>query len=526
MRNHSAALLCTACVVWCLMTAGTRNVHPADLRFDPQRLNGITDRMRGFVESKQIAGAVTLVATPDQTIHLSAVGAADVAGGRAMSPDSIFRIASMTKTITATALMLLVDEGRLSVDDPIEKYLPVFHGQKLHDGNAVSPVTIRDAVTHTAGLYRGRTSTGGTLAETVDEIGRSPLQFVPGSKWQYSSGLTVAGRIIEVVSGMPYEKFLADRIFTPLRMTDTSFVLTQAQAQRLAITYQPAKDGNLTVSTHAFTTRDPTIRVPPNPSGGLYSTARDLARFYQMILSGGTRGQLRFLSTQSLGAMTGLQTDKNIVTGFTPGNGWGLGWCVVRHPQGVSRLLNAGSYGHGGAFGTQAWIDPQRGLLCLLLIQRTNFGNADGSDVRDAFQEEALRADRGIVRSGAAFRPLWNYDKAIELTSGPARVVLSPQAGGRVLVYSSGGKNALFLDEAEKDWQPDGRVVASAGRFDIGPELMIPKRTALWAGDWSGEITGDRSARLTSPKDASTGVQLIRDFSLGENSSELACRQT
>lgn len=129
--------------------------------------------------------------------------------------------------------------------------------------------------------------------------------------------------------------------------------------------------------------------------------------------------------------------------------------------------------------------------------------------------------------SGTKLRPFWNYDQAIELTSGKTRVVLSPQAGGRVLFYSLNGRNALFLDEKEKDWKPGSeRVLATAGRFDIGPELVIPQRESLWSGDWTGEITGPRSARLTSPKDEATGVQLIREFSLAETSSLLSCRQT
>ena len=128
---------------------------------------------------------------------------------------------------------------------------------------------------------------------------------------------------------------------------------------------------------------------------------------------------------------------------------------------------------------------------------------------------------------GATKKPFWNYDEAIELTSGRTRVILSPQAGGRVLVYSLNGKNTLFLDEAEKNWKPgQQRVLATAGRFDIGPELIIPRRNTLWSGDWTGKITGPRAARLTSRKDDATGVQLIRDFVLAENSSELSCRQT
>ena len=218
----------------------------------------------------------------------------------------------------------------------------------------------------------------------------------------------------------------------------------------------------------------------------------------------------------------------DVVTGFTPGNGWGLGWCVVRNPQGVSRLLNPGTCGHGGAFGTQVWMDPQRGVVFLLMIQRTNFGNADASDVRDAFQEAAITAIKGVESESDSAKVVryLNYDKAIQLTNENTKVVLCPQAGGRVLEYSLNGKNSLYLDEKESEWQPGKPGPSSAGRFDIGPELVIPRRSVLWSGEWTGEITGPRSARLTSQHDAATGVQLVRDFELDAKSSRLSCTQT
>jgi CubicO group peptidase (beta-lactamase class C family) len=498
-----------------------------ELTFDKVRLANIDARMAEFVTGHQISGAVTAVATKNKVVHLSAVGQADIESKRAMQADSIFRIASMTKPITATAMMILHDEGKLSIDDPIEKFIPAFKGQKLKGGTAVRAVTIRDVLTHTAGLSRppGESFLTKSLEEIVDEIGRAPLAFEPGSQWQYSSGLNVAARIIEVISGESYEDFLDSRLFKPLGMKDTSFVLTQAQADRLATTYSPKVGGGIAPSSQGFVTQDPTVRRTPNPSGGLFSTASDIARFYQMILSGGEVNGRNVISKKSIELMTSVQSG-DVVTGFTPGNGWGLGWCVVRNPQGVSRLLNPGTCGHGGAFGTQVWMDPQRSVVFVLMIQRTDFGNADGSDIRDTFQEAAITAIRGTESDTAKVVRYLNYDQAIELTNGSTKVVLCPQAGGRVLEYSLSGKNSLYLDEQEQEWKPGNPGAASAGRFDIGPELVIPRRSVLWSGEWVGEITGIRSARLTSQHDDATGVQLVRDFELDATTSRLSCTQT
>jgi CubicO group peptidase (beta-lactamase class C family) len=503
-------------------------VGAGEVAFDQSRLAQIDARMEGFVAGHQISGAVTALATKGRMVHLSAVGKADIENGRAMKTDSIFRIASMTKPITATAMMILLDEGKLSIDDPIEKIIPSFKGQKLKDGRPVRAVTIRDVLTHTAVLSRPPSGDFLTksLEEIVDDIGRAPLAFEPASKWQYSSGLNVAARIIEVVSGESYADFLGNRIFKPLGLHDTTFVLSKDQTSRLATTYTPKKDGDGVVpSTHRSVVLDPTVRRTPNPSGGLFSTVADIARFYQLILSGGEVDGHKIISKESIALMTSVQSG-DVVTGFTPGNGWGLGWCVVRNPQGVSRLLNPGTCGHGGAFGTQVWMDPQRGVVFLLMIQRTNFGNADASDVRDAFQEAAITAIRGVESDSAKVVRYLNYDKAIELTNDRTKVVLCPQAGGRVLEYSLNGKNSLYLDEKEAEWKPGMPGPSSAGRFDIGPELVIPRRSTLWSGEWTGEITGPRSARLTSQHDEATGVQLVRDFELDAKSSRLSCTQT
>lgn len=348
----------------------------------------ISERMQESIKAKQIAGAVTLVAQRGQVVHLRAVGHAAAEDGRAMTADSIFAIASMTKPITATAVMILQDEGKLSVDDPVSKYLPEFQNMSLADGQTAKPITIRHMMTHTSGIG-GSQRTEESLKATVELLAKQPLRFEPGSKWQYSPGLNVCGRIVEVVSGQSYEEFLKCRIFEPLKMVDTSFTPTPDQRKRVALLYKPGADKrSIELASHWLV--DDAEQRAPNPSGGLFSTASDMAKFYQMILNGGESDGRRIVSEAAVKQMTQLQTG-DLKTGFTPGNGWGLGWCVVREPQGVTEMLSPGTYGHGGAFGTQGWVDPHRQMIFVLMIQRTGFGNSDASDIRKDFQEIAVK---------------------------------------------------------------------------------------------------------------------------------------
>ena len=364
---------------------------PPEAGMDAGVLSRISDRMSESVRAKQISGAVTLVARKGRVVYLQPVGHADIEAERPMRAGSLFAIASMTKPITATAVMILQDEGRLSVDDVASKYLPQFAELKLDQGAPECPMTIRDLMTHTSGIG-GSQRNQGSLKRTVELLAEQPLKFQPGSRWQYSPGLTVCGRIIEVVSGQPYDQFLEQRIFAPLRMVDTTFHPTADQQKRLVRLYKPGPEAPAIVpATHWLSDLSPTRT--PNPSGGLFSTAIDMARFYQMILNGGELAGVRIVSEAAVREMTTIQTAE-LSTGFTPGNGWGLGWCVVRHPQGVTRMLSPGTFGHGGAFGTQGWVDPKREMIFVLMIQRNGFGNSDGSDIRGDFQELAVQAIR------------------------------------------------------------------------------------------------------------------------------------
>jgi CubicO group peptidase (beta-lactamase class C family) len=307
-----------------------------------------------------------------------------------MKTDTVFAIASMTKPITAASVMILQDEGKLTLHDPVSKYIPAFKNTKVTGGKSPSrEITIRDCLMHTNGLVSDQRNVG-SLENTADVLAKTELAFEPGSKWQYGPGLSVAGRVVEVVSGKSFDAFLTDRIFTPLEMNQTTFHPSKEQLDRLALLYQPTADKkDLERGNHWL--YEVTPETSPNPSGGLYSVAGDLVRFYQMVLNGGDLNGKRILSTDAVKSMTSLQSGE-LSTGFTPGNGWGLGFCLVREPVGVTEMLSPGTFGHGGAFGTQGWIDPRQEMIFVLLVARQNFGGGDSSELRADLQRIAVGA--------------------------------------------------------------------------------------------------------------------------------------
>jgi CubicO group peptidase (beta-lactamase class C family) len=351
---------------------------------------GIRAAMQDFIKAGEIAGAVTLIATPESVLHFDAAGHADIASGREMKHDTIFWIASMTKPVTGVAVMMLQEAGKLALEDPVEKHLPEFKGIKTPDGKAAQ-LTIRSLLTHTSGMAEispDEARQCRTLADAVAFYVRRPLAFEPGAKWQYcQSSINTAARIVEVVSGESFPDFLEKRLFKPLGMEDTTFYLSERQLQRLATSYRRTKNGELESSENFFLMGlSPASRERfPAANGGLFSTAADYARFCQMVARGGEFAGRRYLTRESVKLMTSVQTG-DLKTGFTEGNGWGIGWCVVREPQGVTAMLSPGTYGHGGAYGTQAWIDPQSERIYVLMVQRANFPNSDNSDVRKLFQ--------------------------------------------------------------------------------------------------------------------------------------------
>jgi len=365
-------------------------------------LSPVRARMQAFVNDKVISGSVTAIATKDKMLSQETVGYADLKTKEAMRSDHLFWIASMTKPMAAVCVLQLQEEGKLSIEDPVEKHLPEFKGQWMvdeRDGGklilrrAARTITIRDLLTHTSGLANtGTPRTESTLGELVMSYSKTPLNFEPGSKWSYSNaGINTLGRIVEVVSKIPFAEFLQQRVLDPCDMKDTTFWPSKKQAKRIAKSYRPDQKGELQQVEVRFLAGGISNRKrTPYPAGGLYSTAGDVTRFYQMMLNGGTFNGKRVLKKETAALMTQTQTG-DIKTGFVDGMSWGLGFQVVKEPMGVTESLSAGTYGHGGAYATQSWADPKRGIIVVMMIQRAGFRNGDNSPVRKGFQEAAKK---------------------------------------------------------------------------------------------------------------------------------------
>ncbi len=374
-----------------------------------ERLARIPVRMKAFVDQGVAAGAVTLVQRHGALASLEAVGYQELETKKPMRTDSIFQIMSMTKPVTAVGIMMLVDEGKIALSDPVEKHLPEFRGLWMIDSQGEKtrslkrpprPITIRDLLTHTSGMAQGPpegmkelyTKMDRTLAEAVAIFSQQPIEFEPGTKWLYSNtGIATLGRIIEVTSSQAYEKFLESRIFKPLGMKDSFFFPPAEKIDRIALVYK-LENGKLVPSGGDILGGDPRHyrrgATFPAPEFGLYSTAPDLAAFYQMVLNGGTFNGTRLLSSAAVETMTTLQTG-DLDAGHSPGMGYGLAWAVVRHPLGTLQMQSIGTYGHGGAFGTLGWVDPKKDLVGVLMIQLSSGG---GSDEQNAIRQLAAAA--------------------------------------------------------------------------------------------------------------------------------------
>ncbi|MCG3148817.1 MAG: D-aminopeptidase [Verrucomicrobiae bacterium] len=335
----------------------------------------IATGLQPFVANGSLAGAVTLVATAVRVLDVTAVGFADIGAGKPMQPDSLFWIASMTKPMTAAALLMLVDEGRVNVADPVAKYLPEFKGQMVvvekDDAHVllrppVHPITVHNILTHTSGLPFSSPVEQPTL-DLLSLAVRSacyaqlPLQFEPDTKYLYSNvGTNLCGRIIEVVSGQAYADFLATRLLQPLGMENTTFWPNPAQLARLAKTYKAdaAKTGLVESPIAQLSQPYSDRRREALPAGGLFSTAQDCARFCQMVLNRGVFGGRRYLSEAAVAAMTRKQTAPGVAEAY--GYGWQAGdeWG-----------------GHGGALATNMAISWKNGLIAIYLVQHFDFPN-------------------------------------------------------------------------------------------------------------------------------------------------------
>jgi len=364
--NRSAALIC-------LLVSAVNVIG--------QNSSTIRQRMQSFVDKGAIPGAVTLVIKKERVIGFEAVGYRDLETKSRMTPDTIFDIRSMTKPFTAIGIMILMEEGRLALNDPVEMYLPEFKNSAFKDERGTRPITIRQLLTHTAGLplYKLPVSDeiaikrNQTLAEYVSFLSKQTPEYEPGTRHRYSSGgFAILGRIIEVVSGSSFEQFITERVFVPLGMRDSSFFYPIAKQSRVASIYR-MQNGKLNkweeLMGYSVKARY------PGPEFGMYSTAADLAALCQMMLNDGVYKGRRILSRMSVRLMTANQTlgITSAVTGrqVVQGLSWGLfGDSLNNFP-----LTTRGSFGHNGAFGTIFWIDPEEGMIRIFLEQVFGAGN-------------------------------------------------------------------------------------------------------------------------------------------------------
>jgi CubicO group peptidase (beta-lactamase class C family) len=363
---------------------------PEDIGLSTAGLDRLGAVIRGEVERKRVPGAVALVARRGQLAYYESFGQRDPVSGAPMQKDSIFRIYSMTKPIVSVAAMMLLEEGRFLLNDPVGKYLPEFADLKVaaeRDGElvlvpAVRVITIQDLLRHTSGLtyeFRGSGrvhkmymaahiySRNQTNAEQVASLSKLPLLHQPGTQWEYSRSTDVVGRLLEVWSGMTLGEFLRQRIFAPLRMNDTAFYVPPNDLGRLAEAF--SKDPDSGTAVQLANVKD----APKFESGGggLVSTAGDYARFLQMLLNRGTFDGVRYLSRKSIELMTADHLGS--ITGapdlLLPGYGFGLGFAVRLH-AGIAHVPGSvGQYFWGGLAGTTFWVDPAEELFAIMLIQ-------------------------------------------------------------------------------------------------------------------------------------------------------------
>lgn len=334
-----------------------------------QRIGQLIDRR---IAAKDISGAVTLVARRARIVHFEARGLMDIESKKPMSKDALFDIASMTKPITTVAILMLAEEGKLRLTDPLSRFIPAFKNLQVKASNDAQPVpanrevTIHDLLTHTSGIVSAAkipTDHAETLARYIPTFAAVPLEFQPGTRWVYSN--TVAfdtlARIVEIASGQSFDRFLRERIFVPLGMTDTGHAVEAGKRSRLATNYQTTPSG---LQRRDF--GDPTSYV--GGGWGLKSTAADYLRFAQMLLNRGELDGNRLLGSRSVELMSSVHIPDTL-PGRQPGEGWGLGVRVITDLGARNTWLSNGTYGWAGAFGTRFWIDPEKNLVAILMVQ-------------------------------------------------------------------------------------------------------------------------------------------------------------
>jgi CubicO group peptidase (beta-lactamase class C family) len=417
-------VIVAAALAWPVVAA-LPSAKPEDAGMSSERLRRVSELMQRHIDAKNFSGAVTLIARQGRIVHHEAHGLMDIEANKPMQKDAIFRIMSMTKPVVGVAILMMMEEGKVRLNDPVSRFIPEFRDQKVGvpaaggpagrgagGGGAAAPaggrgaaaaeprfytmpaereITVRDLLTHTSGLVSGTISNreagrvaakpGEKLADYLPRLGAVPLEFQPGTRWAYSAaaGFDVLSRIVEVASGMPIDRFMKDRLFDPLGMKDTTYIPPKGNP-RLAKLYSRTADG-------LRPQQDPDFMngVYFSGGGGLFSTAEDYAQFAQMLLNEGQLNGRRYLSPRLVELMRSVYAPDTL-PGRPRGEGYGLSVRVVNDPLARNTFLSEGTFGWSGLFGTHFWVDPKAKVVGILMAQTSPAG------VREDYENAVMQA--------------------------------------------------------------------------------------------------------------------------------------
>jgi CubicO group peptidase (beta-lactamase class C family) len=420
MTRWALAVLVCFAAAWPLSGAGT-TARPEDVGLSSERLQQVNALVKRHLDNKSFSGAVTLVARNGRIAHLQAHGLADIDSKKPMQTDAMFRIMSMTKPVVGVAIMMMMEEGKVRLTDPVSKFIPALKGMQVAvaqpplpgpppaAGTPAEPryytvpadheFTIKELLTHTSGLVSGTNSGAAnrkvalkgqeSLSDYIPRLAQTPLEFQPGTRWAYSAqaGFDVLLHIVEITSGMPADQFLKTRIFDPLGMKDTFYY--PVEQPRLASRYDRQPDGTLRRNTST-----------PNflngryfgGGGGLASTAEDYFQFAQMLLDGGQRNGKRLLSPRAVEMMASVMASDTL-PGRQPGEAFGLSMRVVNNAAARNTAVSQGTFGWSGAYGTHFWIDPKEKVIGILMAQTPN------QEIRGDFENAVAFSVMGTAQS-------------------------------------------------------------------------------------------------------------------------------
>ena len=367
------------------ITLGLPVVEPTKVGVSAEKLGEIRTVLQGYVDKGNLPGFLTVIARKGQIVHFETIGMRDVENEKPIEPDTIFRIYSMSKPITSVAVMILFDDGKFKLDDPVEKFIPAFKDMKVFNSeqtethDAETQMTIKHLLTHTSGLTYGWGrkpvdklygeikvfNKDSTLADMAEKLGDIPLVHEPGTRWTYGVSTDVLGYLVEVVSGMSFETFLKKRLFEPLGMCDSAFSVPKENVDRFAALYRPAKEGKLQLARNAPLANDD-LSFFPSGGGGLVSTAADYLRFCQMLLNGGELDGVRILKSETVELMRYPHHQ------YRENGAFGLGFHVVTRKNEGEAKRSSGAYSWSGAAATTFWIDPDKELIAILMTQLLN----------------------------------------------------------------------------------------------------------------------------------------------------------